>query len=120
LAYAFGVGSSVIDIPCPAGAPNNPTPVKAVPVGYEGVILARSPISGETDLTRRQVFLSLAKWVPDPSGAATVAENTNTSWRQIDASLGSEPIEFMGPPLSSAAGHSMIELLLEAGCDTYP
>jgi phosphate transport system substrate-binding protein len=120
LAYAFGVGSSVVEIPCPAGTSNNSTPVKAVPLGYEGVILARSPLSRELDLTRRQVFLALAKWVPDPSGAATVAENTNMSWRQIDASLGSDLIEFMGPTLSSPAGHSMIELLMEAGCDTYP
>ncbi len=116
LAYAFGFGSSVINLPCSDGTP----PVRAVPLGYEGVILARSPLSRELDLTLRETFLALAKWVPDPSGAATVSENANTSWRQIDASLGPDPIEMMGPPLSSAAGHSMIELLMEAGCDTYP
>jgi phosphate transport system substrate-binding protein len=120
LAYAFAVGSSVMDIPCPVGTSNNSTPVKAVPLGYEGVILARSQLSRELDLTRRQVFLALAKWIPDPSGGATVEQNTNMSWRQIDGSLGSDLIEFMGPPLSSPAGHSMIELLMEAGCDTYP
>lgn len=120
LAYAFGFGSSVISIPCPGSASDNATPVRAVPVGYEGVVLARSPLYGELDLTRRQIFLALAKWVPDPARAGTVHENANTTWRQIDASRGTEPIEFMGPPLSSAAGHSMIELLMEGGCDTYP
>jgi phosphate transport system substrate-binding protein len=110
----------VISIPCLGSASDNATPVRAVPVGYEGVVLARSPLYGELDLTRRQIFLALAKWVPDPARAGTVHENANTTWRQIDASRGSDSIEFMGPPLSSAAGHSMIELLMEAGCDTYP
>lgn len=118
LAYAFEPGSSVLTIPCLRDRSKNAVPVKAIPVASESVVLARSPLYGELDLTRRQIFVALAKWLPDRAG--TLHENTNTTWRQIDAALGSEPIEFMGPPLSSAAGRSMIELLMEAGCDTYP
>jgi phosphate transport system substrate-binding protein len=96
--------------------------VVALPAGYEAVVLARSPLYGAVDLTRRELFLALAKWIPDPRRGA-VHENPNTTWRQIDAALGAEPAEpiaFLGPPLSSAAGRSMIELLLEAGCQTFP
>jgi phosphate transport system substrate-binding protein len=115
LAYAFAPLDTVSDQPCS----RNPRGVVALPVGYEAVALARSPLYGELDLTLREVFLALAKWVPDPR-ASTVHANPNTTWRQIDAALGPEPIEFMGPPLASAAGRSMIELLMEAGCRTIP
>jgi phosphate transport system substrate-binding protein len=118
LAYAFERGSAVVTIPCPQDHSKNAVPVKAIPVGYESVVLARSPLYGALDLTRRQIFVALAKWLPDRGG--TLHQNTHRTWRQIDPSLGSEPIEFIGPPLSSAEGHSMIELLMEAGCDTYP
>lgn len=96
-----------------------PSPVAAVSVGYEAVVLARSPIYGALDLTRREVFLALAKWVPDPSRPGVVQRNPNTAWRQIDPALGPEPIEILGPPLSSPTGRSMTELLMEGGCDTY-
>lgn len=110
----------VSDRPCPPDTAGHPSPVMAIPLGYEVLVLARSPLYGELDLTRRQIFLALAKWVPDPARPGTVHANASKTWRQVDAALGPEPIELMGPPLSSAAGHSMIELLMEGGCDTYP
>jgi hypothetical protein len=119
IAYAFAPSGTVSDRPCDRNAPPDTSPVVAIPVAHEAVALARSPLYGAPDLTRREVFLALAKWVPD-TGDRKVHANTNTTWRQIDAALGPEPIEFMGPPLSSAAGRSMIELLMEAGCKTIP
>lgn len=120
LAFTFQSAGTVSQQACPRNASGSPNGVIAIPIGYEALILARSPLYGEFDLTRRQLFLALARWVPDPARAGIVHENTSTNWRQIDATLGAEPIEIMGPPLSSPAGRSMIELLVEAGCNTYP
>lgn len=122
LAFTFEAVGTVPNPPCPRSASGHPRSIIAVPAGYEAVALARSPLYGAVDVTRREIFLALAKWVPDPRGAA-VHENPNTTWRQIDAALGAEPAEpiaFLGPPLSSAAGHSMVDLLVEAGCQTFP
>ena len=122
LAYTFESVGTVPNPPCPRSAVGNPRSIIAIPAGYEAVALARSPLYGAVDLTRREIFLALAKWVPDPH-SEIVHENPNTTWRQIDAALGrepAEPIAFLGPPLSSAGGHSMIELLLEGGCRTFP
>src|SRR6185437_11778831 len=119
LAYIFGPAGTVPNPPCPRSASGNPTSIVALPAGYEAVALARSPLYGAVNLTRREVFLALAKWIPDPR-AHTVHENSNTTWRELDAALGAEPIAFLGPPLSSAAGRSLIELLLEGGCQTFP
>jgi ABC-type phosphate transport system substrate-binding protein len=118
--YAFEPAGTVSDRPCPPDASGHPSPVLAIPLGYEVLVLARSPLYGELDLTRRQIFLALAKWVPDPARPGTVHENASSTWRQVDPALGPEPIELMGPPLASPAGHSLIELLMEAGCNTYP
>ncbi len=120
MAYTFQAAGTVSDHPCPADASGNGSSVIALPLAYETLVLARSPLYGALDLTRRQVFLALAKWVPDQARSGRVHENASTTWRQIDAALGPESIEIMGPPLSSAAGRSMIELLVEAGCNTYP
>lgn len=118
--YTFAPTGAMSSRPCPRDTSGNSGSVVAIPVGREVLALARSPLYGAPDLTLRQVFLALAKWVPDPARAAAVHENSNTSWLHIDAALGQESIQFMGPPLSSPAGRSMIELLLEAGCKSYP
>lgn len=118
LADTFAPAGSVSDRPCPPAALANSV-VRAIPIDYEAVAIARSPLYGELDLTRRDVYLAMAKWIPDPSRPGAVHENPNTSWGQIDASLGREPIEMLGPPLSSPTGRSMIALLMQGGCDTY-
>jgi phosphate transport system substrate-binding protein len=119
LAYTFAPVGTVSDHPCPRSASGAPSPVVAIPIGQEAVVLARSPLYGRIDLTRRQVFLALAKWVPDPARSGIVHANSSRMWRQIDPSQGLEPIQFIGPPLSSAAGRSMIELLMQGGCDSF-
>lgn len=120
MAYAFEPAGTVSDHPCPRSASGVGRSVTAIPVAYETLLLARSPLYGELDLTRRQLFLALAKWVPDRARPGRVHENANTTWHQLDAALGPEAIELMGPPLSSAAGRSMVQLLMEGGCNTYP
>jgi phosphate transport system substrate-binding protein len=119
MAFTFQPVATVNTSPCPRHRFGPPSPVIAIPLGYEAVVLARSPLYGAPDLTPREVFLALAKWVPDPARPGTVHENGNTVWRQIDATQGPEPIQVMGPPLSSDTGRSMIELLMEEGCNTY-
>ena len=119
VAYVFAPVGTVSARPCARNASGSPSPVVAIPVGYEAVILARSPLNGELDLTQRDVYLALARWIPDPAQPGSVHENTNRTWQQIDSALPAEPIEFMGPALLSATGRSMIELLMERGCNTF-
>lgn len=120
IAYSFEPAGTVGSRPCFRDASGKSSPVVAFAIAYEALALARSPLYGTLDLTRREVFLALAKWVPDPARPGSVRENSNATWRQVDSALGQEAIQFLGPPLSSPAGHSMIELLMEGGCNTYP
>lgn len=91
-----------------------------VKIGYDGITIARSK-KGETfDLSLKQLFLALAKEIPDPSGEAKTVANPYTSWRQIDATLPDAKIEVMGPPPTSGTRDAFVELAMEGGCQAYP
>ena len=91
-----------------------------VRVGYDGLTLSESKRGPVMNLTRKQVYLALAKQVPDPANPTTLISNPYTRWNQIDKSLPATKIEVLGPPPTSGTRDSFNELYMEAGCRTYP
>ena len=91
-----------------------------VRVGYDGLTLSESKRGPVMNLTRKQVYLALAKQVPDPANPTTLIANPYTNWNQIDKSLPATKIEVLGPPPTSGTRDSFNELYMEAGCRTYP
>ncbi len=91
-----------------------------IKVGFDGLTLSASRKGVSFGLTRRQVYLALAKQVPNPSGAASLVPNPNRTWKDVDASLPATRIEVLGPPPTSGTRDSLHELYLEAGCRTFP
>jgi phosphate transport system substrate-binding protein len=89
-------------------------------LGSEVVVLARSKLYGPLNLTPHDVFLALAREVPDLAHYKSVANNFNRTWNQIDPALPANQIQFIGPPLNSPMGRALVELLIEPGCNTYP
>jgi phosphate transport system substrate-binding protein len=88
-----------------------------VRVGYDGLTLSESKRGPVMNLTRKQVYLALAKQVPDPT---TLIANPYKTWNQIDKSLPATKIEVLGPPPTSGTRDSFNELYMEAGCRTFP
>ena len=84
-------------------------------IGYESVVLARSVLYSGPTLSPRQVFLALAKEIPDPSDPQKLIENRYGSWNEVDSTLEYDRIEVLGPPLDSVAGSRFLTLVLEAG-----
>jgi phosphate transport system substrate-binding protein len=97
---------------------NGVAPVTEVKIGYDGLVLAHSKKAAGFDLTRRQIFLALAKEIPGKGGA--LVANPNKTWKDVDASLPARKIEVMGPPPTSGTRDSFNELAIEAGCKTFP
>ena len=91
-----------------------------VRVGYDGLTIAESKRGPVLNLTRKQVYLALAKQIPDPANPTVLIPNPYTSWNQIDKSLPATKIEVLGPPPTSGTRDSFHELYMEAGCRTYP
>jgi len=64
-------------------------------------------------LTKTQIFLALAKQVPDKGGK--LIDNPYKTWNEIDPSLPATKIEVLGPPPTSGTRDSFHELVMEPG-----
>jgi ABC-type phosphate transport system substrate-binding protein len=93
--------------------------VAEINLGYEAIVLARSKLYAAPKLTARDLFLALARQIPDPEQPQRLIANTNISWSQVNPALPAEPIDISGPPLGGDSATAFRELLLEPGCSTF-
>ncbi len=91
-----------------------------VKVGYQAISLARAQLYGTLRLTSRQLFLALARRIPDPAHPGKFINNPNTTWNQVDSSLPYDRIQVTGPTTTSTAGQLAAHLLLQPGCNSFP
>ena len=94
-------------------AANGVTPIEAK-IGFDGIVLANSRTSGRMEITRKQIFLALAKNIPNAGGE--IIPNPYSMWSEIDSSLPAVKIEVLGPPPTSGTRDAFAELALEGGC----
>jgi phosphate transport system substrate-binding protein len=92
--------------------------VTEVKVGFDGIVVANKKGSAPLKLTRRHLYLALAKNVPGAEGK--MMPNPNKTWSQVDKSLPATRIEVLGPPPTSGTRDAFVELVMEAGCSTFP
>ena len=95
------------------------TEVVEVKVGFDGLTMGQSKKAKAFDLTRQQVYLAVAKQVPNPKNPAELIANPYQRWNQIDPKLPNLKIEVMGPPPTSGTRDSFHELYLEEGCKAF-
>jgi phosphate transport system substrate-binding protein len=93
--------------------------VVEVKVGYDGIVLAQSKAGTTLNVTRKEVYLALAKNVPDPANPSNLIPNPYTTWKDINKSLPAVKIEVLGPPPTSGTRDSFVELYMESGCRTF-
>jgi phosphate transport system substrate-binding protein len=84
-------------------------------IGFDGLTLAQSKQGPALKLTLGQLFLALAKEVPNAEGK--LVANPNKNWSDIDPSLPNIKIEVLGPPPTSGTRDSLHELFLEKGAE---
>ena len=100
-------------------ARNGISEVVEVKIGYDGIVLANVKGAPAYELTREQIYLALAKNVPD-SAAGGLVPNPHESWTDIDANLPDVRIEVLGPPPTSGTRDAFVELVMLAGCEAFP
>ena len=88
-----------------------------VKIGYDGIVLANSRKSDQYDITLRELYLALAKDIPNGNGGTK--PNDNETWKDIDASLPDIKIEILGPPPTSGTRDAFVELAMEGGCKSF-
>ena len=90
-----------------------------VKYSYQAIILVRSKLYGALPLSPRDIYLALAKTVPDPANPAATVRNPYTTWSQVNPALPPDRIQVMGPKPTSEQGEVFVALLMEAGCNTF-
>ena len=95
--------------------------VVEIKVGYDGIVIANSKKAKLLNLTKRQIFLALAKQVPEGNKeGGSLVDNPNKKWSDIDPNLPNKKIEVLGPPPTSGTRDAYNELAIEGGCKTFP
>ena len=100
-------------------AQNGIKEVVEIKVGYDGIVIAENKTGSSLNLTRKDVYLALAKTVPDPANPSTLIANPYTTWKDVNKSLPATKIEVLGPPPTSGTRDSFAELYMEAGCRSF-
>ncbi len=128
--FCSGVGSATPDITNASRAikssevqlcaKNGIKDIIEVTVGYDGIVLANTTAAKQVSLTRREIFLALAKNIPNPDGSETLVDNPYKTWNEINPTLPTTKIEVLGPPPTSGTRDAFAELALEGGCKTFP
>lgn len=98
---------------------NGVSDVVEVHIGYDGIVLASSLKSESINLTPKDIFLALAKKIPDPKGGETLVDNPYKTWKQVNATLPDLEISVMGPPPTSGTRDAFAELAMEGGCKSF-
>jgi len=98
---------------------NGVTEVIEVLIGFDGIAFANSADAEQLDLELSDIFLALAKQVPNPDGSETLVENPYTLWSEVNDSLPEIEIEVLGPPPTSGTRDAFAELAMEGGCNTF-
>ncbi len=87
-----------------------------VKIGYDGIVLANSRASGAMKIDRKDIFMALAKNVPD--GEGKTIPNPYVTWADVNPALPAVKIEVLGPPPTSGTRDAFVELAMEGGCKT--
>ncbi|MEE4348753.1 MAG: substrate-binding domain-containing protein [Pacificimonas sp.] len=85
-----------------------------IQVGVDGIAFAQSRDAELFSITSGQLYRALAATTPEGE------ENETERWNEIDPSLPDRPIEVLGPPPTSGTRDAFNELVMTAGCKSFP
>lgn len=91
-----------------------------VKIGYDGIVLANSKNAPQMNISRKDIYLALAKDVPDPNNETKTIPNPYKVWKDVNARLPNVKIEVLGPPPTSGTRDAFVELVMDEGCVEFP
>jgi phosphate transport system substrate-binding protein len=96
---------------------NGVAEITEVKIGFDGIAMANSKEAEQFSLTPRDIFLALAKDVPNDKGE--IVPNPYKTWKDVNPDLPDVAIEVLGPPPTSGTRDAFAELAMEGGCKTF-
>ena len=70
-------------------------------------------------LSRKDIFLALAKEVPSPEGGDKLVANPYKTWKDVNPELPADKIEVLGPPPTSGTRDAFVEMVMERGVRAF-
>jgi phosphate transport system substrate-binding protein len=98
-------------------AKNGIKEVVEMKIGYDGIVVANSKAAKQMNLSRKDIFLALAKQVPGKDGK--LIDNPNKTWHDVNPSLPNSKIEVLGPPPTSGTRDAFAELVMDKGAEEF-
>ena len=86
-------------------------------IGFDGIALVNAKSAHPYQLTRRQLFLAIAKTVPRDG---KLIANPYARWSEIDPALPSDPILVFGPAPNHGTRDVLLDLVMERSCQAFP
>lgn len=99
-------------------AKNGVTEIVEINIGFDGIVVASSKKNKPMPLTVKDLWLALAKEVPDPATGKLMANHFKT-WKDVNAALPANKIEVLGPPPTSGTRDAFVELVMDKGCKEF-
>lgn len=93
--------------------------ITEVLIGYDGIVIANTLAAKQWHLTRKDLFLAMAKDVPVEDGRNRLMKNPYKKWSDINPLLPNIAIEVLGPPPTSGTRDAFVELVMEGGCEQF-
>jgi phosphate transport system substrate-binding protein len=92
---------------------NGVSGITEITLGYDGIVIAQKKGQPLFSLTRKQLFLALARQVPKDG---KLVNNPAMQWKDVDPSLPAIAISVYGPPPTSGTRDAFVELAMNDGC----
>lgn len=93
--------------------------VLEVKLGYDALVLAHASKKIMNNLNRKELFLAMAKEVPDPKGGPKLIPNPYKTWKEINASWPDIKIQITGPAPTIGSYDALVNYIMVAGCKQF-
>lgn len=102
---------------------NGVTDIIEVKIGYDGIVIANAKSAPLMKVSRKDLFLALAKEVPANEMTGGTSEelipNPHKTWKDVNPTLPDYKIKVLGPPPTSGTRDAFVELAMEGGCKKF-
>lgn len=99
---------------------NHVNDVREIKIGYDGIVIANTKTAPKFELTKRDLYLALAREVPSPTKPDELIANPYQTWKQVNPKLPDQRIRVFGPPPTSGTRDILAERLLGVACASIP
>lgn len=88
-------------------------------LGYQALVLTTARDNASVKLSAGDLYLAVARQIPDPADLTRIIDNTNFTWDQVNSRLAYRPIAVFGPMRDTPLRLLFETLLLEPGCNAH-